>query len=247
MAAKATVPVVTLRLPPLPAALATGANLAPTGTPGDAIRTTKRTFPTTRCRPRPTPPSLTMNGTTRTTTNGALRLGVKTETSMAPPPTERQRPPKTGRALAALLAAELAVTMAATVTDMVTILRRLATARSTATGGAHPRTPRPRAVPTTTTSGPSRLTAPTMTRDGASPTIPSPRSLTTTRATPEPFRPMTTNGLRTTTDTMPVTPTPEALPPPGGARRTLATTALPTKVPMEVSAMARATVAMPTV
>merc|ERR1719464_1798815 len=65
--------------PPRPTALATGANPAPTGTPGVAIRTTRRMSPTTRCRPRPTPPSPTTSGTTRTTTSGAPRLGARTE------------------------------------------------------------------------------------------------------------------------------------------------------------------------
>merc|ERR1719188_371226 len=230
-------PVVTSVLPPLPKVPATGANPPPTGTPGDAIRTTRRMSPTIRCRPRPTPLSLTMSGTTRTTTSGELRLGVRTETSMALPPTARPHLLRTGVVLAELARPDTAARSArAMAASAHTVVLEPLVVLATRTGRVPPTPTRPLAVPTITTSGPSRLTAPITTQDGANPTTLSQPSLTTTRATPEPSRPMMTSGLRTTTDTMPVMPPPAVPPPPGGARR-----------PTPSSAAFMATVATPSV
>ena len=100
---------------------ATGANPPQTGTLGDAIRTTRRMFPTIRCRPRPTLLALTMSGTTRMTTNGELRLGVKTEMSMALPPTAQPHLNKTGRVLATVAKTDMAAPTVAMATANTTV------------------------------------------------------------------------------------------------------------------------------
>lgn len=220
--------VVTFQQLPHLMAPATGANPPQTGTLGDAIKTTRKMFPTIRCRPRPTLLALTMSGTTRITTNGELRLGVKTETSMALPPMANKHLLKTGRVLATVANKDMAVLwVAMAATHSTTVDNVPAALKSTRTGRAPPTITRPLAVPTITMSGPSRLTVPTSTQDGENPSTRSLQSLTTTRATPELFRPMMTSGLRTTTDTMPVMLPPAVLLPPSGASRPTCRTRIP--------------------
>lgn len=105
LTAKLPLPLPTARVPataraesapllPSRAARTTGASLAPTGTPGDVIRTTLRTFPTTAPPLRLTPLNPTMSGTTLTMTSGAHKPGARTEMSMALPPTVPSPPPR---------------------------------------------------------------------------------------------------------------------------------------------------------
>merc|ERR1711981_548914 len=70
------------------------------GTLGAVTRTSPLTSLTTRPGPSPTMLSPMTNGTTRTTTSGAPRLGAKTETSSVPLPSARALPRLTGMATA---------------------------------------------------------------------------------------------------------------------------------------------------
>merc|ERR1719510_961916 len=201
----ATVLTVPLRLWEVPArvlprlATATAWPAPPlTSTLGAVIRTSPSTSLTTRPGPSPTTPSPMTNGTTRTTISGAPRLGVRTETSTVPPPSDRPPPTSTGMATAVreprLPPARAArpkwsstllraTAMVDTVPTVATLDNKSLPLTSRPPPPLHRDTVRrtttspPAAVPppapaTTTTSGPSRPTALTTTADGASLTTP---------------------------------------------------------------------------
>merc|ERR1719438_568917 len=199
---RALVTLSTAPLPPRARAPTTGPALPTTGMPGAAIRTSTRRSLMTTLGPSPTLLSLTTSGTTVMPTSGAARPGARTRISMVPPLTATRllprRRPTTSTARSTVLVATATATARATVPS---------TALPAPLGLVLPLLrPLPRLV-TTTTLGPSRLTARTRMPDGASLTIPSLPDLTITRSTPDGFRLMMTSGLRTTTPALRVMPT----------------------------------------
>ena len=156
------------------------------------------------------------NGTIRTTTSGAPRLGARTEISMVPLPRTGTPPKVTGTKLLKLLLRSITDTAMATVTvTAVTdikvttyttvsrkpMLRRVLIKRKMHLANGLPSNPG-----MTTMSGPSRPTALMPTQDGASLTTPSPPSPTMTSNTLARFGPTTTSGRKTTTATTPAMP-----------------------------------------
>ena len=161
------------------------------------------------------------NGTTKTTTSGAPRLGARTETSMVPLPRTGTPPTVTGIKLLKLLQRKPITAMAITVTVMaVTAAVMEVTVKATATTMADTLQSLKAMLPRvlikrkthlanglhsnpgmTTMSGPNRPTALMPTPDGASLTTPSPLSLTMTSNTLARSGPTTTSGPRITTAT----------------------------------------------
>ena len=158
------------------------------------------------------------NGTIRTTTSGAPRLGARTEISMVPLPRTGTPPKVTLTKLLKLLLRSNTDTAMATVTATATavtdikvttyttvsrkpMLRRVLIKRKMPLANGLPSNPG-----MTTMSGPSRPTALMPTHDGASLTTPSPPSPTMTSNTLARSGPTTTSGRKTTTATTPAMP-----------------------------------------